>query len=68
VQFALLGAVVALSAGFGTARFFRFRRMRNDDDARLAQREADRRRTHFRGALDMELDQGPSNPSAADQR
>jgi hypothetical protein len=39
--------------------------MRNDDDARLAQREADRRRNHVGGAIDMELDQGPSGGPAA---
>jgi hypothetical protein len=59
MPFALLGAVIVAVAGFGVMRFFRYRRLLDEDDARAERRQAEKRRNHFRGSLDMELEQEP---------
>jgi hypothetical protein len=57
-------AVAIMSGGFVAARAFHFKRMNQADNARRERKELQRRKNHFRGSLDLELDQGPSRPPA----
>lgn len=59
MSWAILGAAVALSAGFGAANVFRFRRMRARDNEHMVRKDQARREHHYGGSLDMELEQGP---------
>jgi hypothetical protein len=56
---ALVAAVIVACAGFGVMRFFHYRRLLDEDNARVEHRQAEKRRNHFRGSLDMELEQEP---------
>jgi hypothetical protein len=55
----VLGAVVVMAGGFTVARAMRFRRRIREDDERRQSEDLNRRRHHFRGSLDLELEQGP---------
>jgi hypothetical protein len=58
VQIAIVVALCVASGGFVVARAFRFRNFHKRDEARRQRRDEVSRRHHFRGSLDMELDQG----------
>ncbi|HUA94668.1 MAG TPA: hypothetical protein VMB82_03990 [Acidimicrobiales bacterium] len=50
--------VVVLSGGFVAARVFSMRRYGDDVERRLARKDEDSRRHHFRGRPDLELPDG----------
>jgi len=63
----VLGAVVVMAAGFMVARAMRFRRRMREDDERREREDLNRRRNHFRGSLELELEQGPSRGPSSPQ-
>jgi hypothetical protein len=66
MQIGIVVGIFGMFGGFTAARAFQFWRLRHADDTRLSQKEVARRRHHFRGSLEMELDSkpapGPSEP------
>jgi hypothetical protein len=59
MRWGIIGAVIALSAGFTVMRAFHFRRLRALDDQRVARKDQAKRQHHLRGNLDFEVEQGP---------
>lgn len=55
----VLGLLVVFG-GFGAARAFRWRRNEQRMEERRQAKDELRRRHHFRGALDFELEKGPA--------
>jgi hypothetical protein len=55
MNWALVGAVVALFGGFAAANAFRLKRDRDRTDRRLAMKDEASRQGHFRGRADVEL-------------